>query len=545
MVMSTRKKRNLAVCVACLTILAPVLFGQGNREQKSDSGTNTVPTAAPAFTAGAPAAAAQSSARKVIKVELFDRGNAKPGEAGPSDNMWTQYIKSEFSAKTNIDIEWVLVPRSKEVEQLNLLMAAGNAPDLVFTYDANLVYQFVKYGGLTDLGPSIEKNGPTLKSFLGSDVLKWGLYGGKQYAIPGRRTVYSPMTTWIRKDWLNAVKLDAPKTTQEMYAALRAFKESNVDGLGTAMVPFRFARYGWQQVSETFTTKMTEEERYLYHDFALERVMFMKPGYREGLRFFNKLMNEGLANLDYLLDKDNKKANENMVNGRIGSIVQNFDLGYNLLDELAKNAPAAEFIPVDPWTNFEGKRPKYSPNTYGVFNMVPKTSKAADEVVQYLNWLSDDKVIFFMQNGIEGKQHNLVDGFPYAITLTEEMRKAPWSSNNGDILLTVNGKWLGSVDKSVKAQSLGYPKYARLFMDTFNSARNDWLPAVRFERPIDAEAKYGVALNAKMEELLAKMMLAKPAEFDKVYDACVDEYLKAGAESILAERRIAYGEMKK
>jgi putative aldouronate transport system substrate-binding protein len=82
-------------------------------------------------------------------------------------------------------------------------------------------------------------------------------------------------------------------------------------------------------------------------------------------------------------------------------------------------------------------------------------------------------------------------------------------------------------------------------MDTFNSARNDWLPAVRFERPIDAEAKYGVALNAKMEELLAKMMLAKPAEFDKVYDACVDEYLKAGAESILAERRIAYGEMKK
>ena len=530
----------LGIVLACLAAFAPNLFGQGNRDQTSGQGAIAAPAAS-----AVPAAAATGPAKRVIKVELFDRGNAKPGEAGPSDNMWTQYIKNEFSAKTNIDIEWVLVPRSKEVEQLNLLMAAGNAPDLVFTYDANLVYQFVKYGGLMDLGPSIEKNGAALKSFLGQDVLKWGQYGGKQYALPGRRTVYSPMTTWIRKDWLNAANLETPKTTQEMYAALRAFKDKDVGGLGSATVPFKFARYGWQQVSETFTTKMTEEERYLYHDFALERVMFMKPGYKEGLRFFNKLMNEGLANLDYLLDKDNKKANEDMVNGRVGSIVQNFDLGYNLLDELKKNAPAAEFVPVDPWTNAEGKRPKYSPNTYGVFNMVPKTSKAADEVVQYLNWLSDEKVIFFLQNGIEGKQHNLIDGFPHAITLTEEMRKAPWSSNSGDILLMVNGRWLGSVEKSVKAQSLGNPKYAQLFMDTFNSARNDWLPAVRFERPIDAEAKYGVALNAKMEELLAKMMLAKPADFDKVYNACVEEYMQAGAESILAERRIAYGEMKK
>lgn len=54
-------------------------------------------------------------------------------------------MQEKFGNPNNIKLEYVPVPRAQEVQKLNVLMASGgDAPDIVFTYDSNLVYNYVR-----------------------------------------------------------------------------------------------------------------------------------------------------------------------------------------------------------------------------------------------------------------------------------------------------------------------------------------------------------------------------------------------------------------
>jgi putative aldouronate transport system substrate-binding protein len=98
-----------------------------------------------------------SKEKVTLKVEVFDRGNSPAGST-ITDNYMTDFIQKNFGDPSNINMEFVPVPRSEEVEKLNVLMASGsNVPDIVFTYDPNTFNRYAKQGGLTDLGPLLNE----------------------------------------------------------------------------------------------------------------------------------------------------------------------------------------------------------------------------------------------------------------------------------------------------------------------------------------------------------------------------------------------------
>lgn len=74
-----------------------------------------------------------SGGAKNLRVAVFDRGNAPDGMTA-TDNIWTKWISDEFGKTNNINIEFYPIPRSQEVEQINMLMASKDAPDIVLTY---------------------------------------------------------------------------------------------------------------------------------------------------------------------------------------------------------------------------------------------------------------------------------------------------------------------------------------------------------------------------------------------------------------------------
>jgi putative aldouronate transport system substrate-binding protein len=142
----------------------------GCAEKKDDS-------SAPASSTSA---AMQSKDPVMLKVEVFDRGN-EPAGAGPvTNNYWTQRIQKNFGDPNIIKLEFVPVPRNQEVDKLNVLMASSDAPDIVFTYSQNTIYNYIKDGGLIDLGKLLDQYRPILKKFLGEDVLKYGMFNGAQ-----------------------------------------------------------------------------------------------------------------------------------------------------------------------------------------------------------------------------------------------------------------------------------------------------------------------------------------------------------------------------
>jgi putative aldouronate transport system substrate-binding protein len=78
---------------------------------------------------------------------VFDRGTDW-GRSDPTNNNWTKWIQEKILKDENIAVTFVTVPRSQDVESLNTMMAAGNAPDVCFSYEGNLVNSFRSQGGL-------------------------------------------------------------------------------------------------------------------------------------------------------------------------------------------------------------------------------------------------------------------------------------------------------------------------------------------------------------------------------------------------------------
>lgn len=466
-----------------------------------------------------------------LKVEIFERGDVPAGGGTITDNELTRWIQKEFGDKNNIKMDFVSVPRQQESQQLNVLMAAGEAPDIVFTYSFNLFYKFYKQGGLTDLTEYVDK-AENLKSFLGEDVLESGRIDGKQVLIPAKRMIEGREAQLIRQDWLDKLGMKAPTNTEEFYQVLKAFKEKDPGNVGEKLIPWGISMHTphFLDLVNTFveTDKMTEAENAVTPPN-------MKPGFKEGIRFMNKLYNEGLISPDFALDKDRKQMEAAFSNGYVGFVCD--DLGRPLQSggyygTLKQMVPTAKLTAVDTWTDKNGKTRKEIYPSYSLFCAVPKNSKNAEAAVKYLDWMSQPDVLRTLQFGWEGKTYTTdSDGYPKIIE-TDEAKKLHWYNLGFDTALVVNGKFFENKEKSVILNAKATGENQELYMDCYaNSVKDGYVP-VALPSTEELE-KYSTGCNEKYNELLTKSIMAAPGEFDRVYDSLQTEFEEIGGKQIL------------
>lgn len=498
------------------------------------SGSKPSDSAKPSETAGAAKPQEQSPKQEpvTLRIELFDRGNTPPGAPPLTESHFVKYMQEQFGDPNNIKLEFVPVPRSKEVEELNVLLAANDAPDIIFTYDSTAVQNWAKQGGLADVGALIDEHGPNLRQYL-QDLLPFGVISGKQYAIPGKRIIKAAHTPYIRKDWLDKLGLPLPQTTGQWYETMKAFKEKDPGNTGGKVIPWGFL--STDPFIRSFWQEMTEEEYVTTPDWV-------KPGNKEAYRFLNKMYNEDLLSPDFALDKDEKKFVSDLVNGLTGFSIMNSNepvyLGY--LNTLKGNQPDAELVPIDPFTNYAGKKPKFMYSPYAAFLLIPENSERKVEAIKFLDWLVHPDVIFALQNGIEGQTYTLdAEGIPIILE-TDEANKIMY--NWYDYSILINGRDLGDPDKSRKANA-AVPEYRDFTIQSFNVGETDGVPKYLFDRPNEAEIKYGSTLNEKKAEIHVKTITAKPEDFDKLYDALVEEYMKIGGNEVMEENIKIYKAM--
>ncbi len=487
--------------------------------------------------------------RVTLKVEVFDRGNAPAGQT-ITDNYLTKYVQENFGDPNNIDVEFVPVPRSEEVAKLNVLMASGtNVPDIVFSYDPNVFNRYAEQGGLTDVGPLLDEHGANLKAFIGDEVLNYGKFDGVQFAIPAKRSNIGKYASFIRQDWLDALGLPVPQTTDELYNVLKAFKEKDPGKTGGQVIPLgmTIASAQYEPLLWSFIKSTTDEEKYtLIQQLGSNDYPILLPGFKDGLQFMNKLYNEGLMSKDFGLDKDKKKLGEDVSNGKVGFYSEDDinpfyeDGSYDLLQ---KSNPDAKLASVDVYTNEEGKHPKplYAEN--GLYIMIPKSSERSVEAVKYLEWMASDDNLFNMQNGVEGENFTLVDGI--AVAKEDQTQEAlDRMFNSGDMAIISNGKQLGSMEKNLKARALQMPgKFLAEVEEAQRIANTDGFTPLLMPKPIEAQTKYATTLQDKFNEIIVKTTMAKPDQFDSTFDTMMKDYMASGGQAILDERTEVYKEM--
>lgn len=526
-----RKKSSKWLLITVAVILVMSLMAGCSKD-------GTAPTNTPAGTNEKPTDKPKDEPKKdpvTLKIELFDRNNTPAGADPITNNFFTKYIQENFGDPNNINIEWVTVPRSEEVDKLNILMAANQAPDLVFTYNTETVERYVRDGGLTDLGPYIDQFGENLKKVLDDNVMSYGVFQDKQYAIVAKRVIEAQLSTFVRQDWLDELSLPVPTTRDEFYDTLVAFKNAKPNALPYGGITgffhtsaLRYSFWDWDQISD--------EDFYANPDWLM-------PGNKEAFQFMNKMYNEGLLDKDFPLGigKDTNEFQKNMVNSLVGAGTTNTNepvyMGY--LAELMANDPNAKLTLIDPFKNSQGKttKPMYSPN--GAYIIVPKTSQRAEEVVKYLDWMAKPENILRLQNGTEGETFEFVDGIPN--TLDNDVAKN-LLYNYFDYCIILNGKYVSNDDNLLNIAANAFdPNFKDFTIASIDTGSKDGVVKARVLAPIESEIKLGPMLKKKSEEdMFVKIVTAKPDKFDEIYEAEVADYMKVGGQEVMEEKRAAY-----
>ncbi|MDE7249204.1 MAG: extracellular solute-binding protein [Lachnospiraceae bacterium] len=487
-----------------------------------------------------------------ITVEVYDRGN--DGGSDPTNNMYTEYIKKGMLEDHNVEVEFVKVPRWTEVEEVNNLLAAGTAPDICVTYSYPTILTYAEMGGVLDLSSYVEDYKaelPNLWDWLGETNMYWDRdpVNGTLWAIEGKLAVNNRINTFVRKDWLDALGMAAPTTTEEFEAMLVAFEENKDTLLGAdadKMIPYSVSYdVGWRAATliESFIDPdITDREYYVngYDDRKLTQ-----NGTKEAVRLLNKWYNQGLMWDNFALYGSGDTTEDDMMKaGYVGAFTHNWDYPFrNGEDSINANLQRnvgedAYFVAIDPFDDSKGTHTKYVSSTAGDRKIFfPHTNDEPLACMLYLDWISDPEHIQYLQIGDEGVTHNVLDSG--AIQTVAASGDAIMNSGmNIDYTITCNGLHLANEELTKLSQAYNY---AEIDPDVVSQAdviaQTNAVPAKNVNvGTIEAEANIGDTLSAKRDQVYDNAVIASEADFDNVWDSMMADYLSSGGQAIMDER---------
>ena len=487
-----------------------------------------------------------------IIVEIFDRGT-DGGRSLAYDNAWTDWVKEKVKKDLNIEVTFMPVGRWSEETDIVNLMASASAPDLCYTYSTAMVNTFRDQGGIIDLAPYVEKILPDMKKLLGADPALQGkdfIYrnlqqDGKMYSIPSYRVALAIRNIFIRKDWLDKLGLPLPANMEQFHNALIAFRDRDPGNVGRSrVIPLATdAGARWRLadfVNNYLPANMSDRDRYVYNANLGNR-RISHPGIKEGVRVMNQWFSEGLIYRDFPVMRNADDILNIIKSGVVGAFSGNWDepyrTDYKILEELRRNVPGADFVPLDITNN------KEIYDKVGLQIFIPAFSKNRDAALKYLNWLSIPENFQFLQRGQEGVNHTLVDGIPRMMT-----RPAgdPWfqnSTQNIDITMPMNGLEMGSEELNARVLALSYGGYApEIIVNAYQtSVRNGRASVVVPGVITTQDGIYGQIINDKADALIAQAITARPADFDRVWDTGLADWMSSGGQAVQDERAAIAG----
>lgn len=560
------KKRLLSIILACATMVSLCACG---------GGTNTASNEEPAATEQVSEESTWNVAQEVeveegelvdgkfpetrsITVEVYDRGN--DGGSDPENNMYTEYIKKGMLEKYNVEVKFQAVPRWTEVEELNNLLAAGDAPDVCVTYSYPTVLTYAQMGGVQDLSSYVEQYKdllPNLFGWLGDSNMYWDKdpKTGTLWALEGRRAEQQRIVTYVRKDWLDKLGLKEPTTTEEFEAMLVAFEENADTLLGKdakQMIPFELTYdVGWTAaniITSFQDANITDKEYYIngFDDRALTQ-----SGTKEAVRLLNKWYNMGLLWDEFALYKSGDSTGDDLIKaGYVGSIMVNWDQPFrNGDDSFIANLKRlsgedACYVPVDCFQNNAGKYAKYLYSPAGDRKIfLPSTNDEQLASLLYLDFISSPETIRFLQMGEEGVTHEVLESG--AIKIIDATGDAIQNSGkNIDYTITCNGVNFGDAELATLSINYGYSGIDPELVGKANdSAMRDGIEPKNVNvGVIEAEAGIGDSLSEKRNQIYDMAVVAKEDEFDALWDQMMQEYLDMGGQAIIDERTAKWNE---
>lgn len=230
--MAQRKINKTAIALAIIFIIALGGCAPGQHEPTSDI---TPLTSSVKDSSAEPAFAPYFDTVNLNIAQLIYKTALPQGESY-DNNQYTQYIKNMLNINTQV--AWVASNENDYMQKLNLCIASDNMPDAVVVNDKSQMLSAHKYGLLMDISEIYETYASDLMKQIidtsGGRVMNAATIDGRMMSLPGMHVLADGIhVMWLRKDWLDALGLDVPKTPDEIGKVAKAFIENKMGGENT------------------------------------------------------------------------------------------------------------------------------------------------------------------------------------------------------------------------------------------------------------------------------------------------------------------------
>lgn len=508
--MKTRKTTWLktAAMVGSMAIAAGSLAGCGSDK---DSG------AAPSASQPAGSSASASEAPKTPFKMSIMLTSYNPEFMDPNGEI---YKKLEERTNTKLTLTWI--PSSTYSDKLSATVASGELPSALLVLDQKLPYivNAVRSGMFWEVGPYL-KDYPNL-SRMNDIALNAISIDGKVYGIYRERDLARD-GVMLRKDWLDNVGLPVPKTLDDYYKVLKAFVNNDPDKNGKADT----IGMAESQVSGSWRSML------VWHggpaDWEIKdgkaSPAHLSPAYKETLKFYKKLYDEKLINLDFGVVKDGKQL---INSSKAGAWVANMNDGQGIEEQVKKAVPTGSLTMTNTLEGPAGARSAGGAGSYGIF-MIPKTTVKTEAdlkaVLNFFDKVSDEDMQNMLVNGLEGRQFKIENG--QYVKTTDSKLLVEYGMGDSTQLAVLRDK----------IKSYGGPLYKlrdELYKKNASIAISNPLQAF----VSDTYSERGSELNKIIEDARIKFIMG---EIDEAgFDAAVAKWRKDGGDKIIEEYTAAY-----
>ncbi|MDR2833622.1 MAG: extracellular solute-binding protein [Streptococcaceae bacterium] len=352
------KKRRMFIGASAL-LLTLFLAGCSNNDKAQENAGEVLKNASDVSKTGFPIV------KEPLKLTMF-------APASGENDFSKMAMLNEYGNMSGITFDFTTPPVDDVATKLNLSFASGDAPGVIFAAKISNATT-IQYGGSTIL--PIEKyieEGymPNFKKILDEfpEVRKSVTTpDGHIYTLPLLSSKYNledkefasqqPLFTgslWWNGEWLKKLNLEVPKTTDELYTVLKAFKEKDPNGNGKAdEIPMTSAKLEslrpW--LMNAFGVMSQEQQ------VDKEGKVFygaITDNYREYLKFVNKLYAEGLLDNEVFSQSDDQKKSKGAAD-RLGAYTDWFSYftsGKNPADAINDPMAYPMSSPVSPTATF-------------------------------------------------------------------------------------------------------------------------------------------------------------------------------------------------
>ena len=320
-----------------------------------------------------------------------------------------------------MNLKFEYSPSSAYKEKLNLLFATLQYPDVIEFVDTVTINRFARDGFMLPISDYIDKLPNYKNAFTPEDwdkqVKLLSNARGKWFALE----IKWPESAMGTNVWMYRIKefekqgISLPKTTDDLYQAMKQFKEVNPN----ATIP---NRWGVWNAIEGFNMAFRVQTD-IWLDPDVKDIVYgpATEKYRNLMKYMNCLFKEGILAKEFATMTGEQRTAE-FTNGNVHVNYQ-FPGAENALNEWLKSN---NLEPDWAWskdalllTAYPDKKPtqqRYKITTdFGTAITDKLSGEELDRYISFLNWAASEEGQIFYEFGIKGVTYDIIDGRPQYI----------------------------------------------------------------------------------------------------------------------------------